>query len=69
MQHHPLGKASRKLHKSARDRANRVIGAMLNWPNQKGKPTFRWQTRAPFVTETSMQRAPVGHTDVCLQRS
>jgi hypothetical protein len=39
MQHHPLGKASRKLHKSARDRANRVIGAMLNWPNQKGKPT------------------------------
>jgi hypothetical protein len=38
MQHHPLGKASRKLHKSARDRLNIAIGAILEWPNQEGKP-------------------------------
>jgi hypothetical protein len=37
MQHHPLGKASRTLHKSARDRVNKAIGAMLDGPNQKDK--------------------------------
>jgi hypothetical protein len=37
MQHHPLGKASRKLLKSARDRVNKPIGAMLPGPNQEGK--------------------------------
>jgi len=40
MQHHPLGKASRKLHNSARDRANKPISAMLGRPNQKDKPNF-----------------------------
>jgi hypothetical protein len=39
IQHHPLGKASRKLHTSARDRAKKAIGAMLNGPNQKDKPS------------------------------
>jgi hypothetical protein len=29
VQHHPLGKASRKLHKSARDRLIKAIIAML----------------------------------------
>jgi hypothetical protein len=42
MQHHPLGKASKKLHKSARDRVNRAISAMLGGPNQKGNPNFCW---------------------------
>ena len=46
MQHHPLGKASRKLHKSARDRVNKAIGAMLDGPNQKGKSKSYWTIRA-----------------------
>jgi hypothetical protein len=38
MQHQPLGKASKKLHKSAMDRVNKPIAAMLGGTNQKGKP-------------------------------
>jgi hypothetical protein len=45
MQQNPLGKASRKLHKSARDRVNKTIRAMLGRPNQKGKPNFCWSDR------------------------
>ena len=41
-QHHPLGKASEKLHKSARDRVNKPIGAMQARSNPKGKPNHCW---------------------------
>jgi hypothetical protein len=55
MQHHPLGKASRKLHKNARDRAIQAIAGMIDRPIRKDKAKFRWshqteQWRWPWET-------------------
>jgi hypothetical protein len=51
MQHHPLGKASRKLHTTASDRVNKAIGAMLDGPNQKDKPSPNVSIDCQTVTE------------------